>query len=158
MRSKTKTLRNIVLSTFILLILFVAAGVIYTFVMGTAKPVSKQAAKKTELGIASPKPPQPAANAREGVAVYPSAEQVKVGGNFGLNVRTLPTSVCSISVLYNGRTATDSGLTPKTADSYGSVNWTWTIGPDVPPGSWPAKVTCVYRGRSAVAVANVQVV
>jgi hypothetical protein len=79
------------------------------------------------------------------------------GDNVSMSVKTVPTSTCTIRVEYNKIPSTDSGLVAKTADEFGIVSWTWTVGEDVPLGTWPAKVTCVYNGRSAVVQGDLQV-
>jgi hypothetical protein len=82
---------------------------------------------------------------------------IAAGSNSSITVRTNAGSTCAVTVSYNGAPSTDSGLTPKTADAYGNVTWTWTVNSSVPAGSWPVKVTCTYHGRSGVVISNFQV-
>jgi hypothetical protein len=94
----------------------------------------------------------------EQAALQALTSPVKAGQNSSVNVKTNATSTCTINVSYNNVASKDSGLTPKVADAYGNVSWSWTVDPTAPVGSWPVKVTCVYRGRSAVVIGNLQVI
>jgi len=154
----SKTVRNSGISAGILLIVLMAAGMAYTlFSAGPApKPVLSKPADE-ESFQAVPKPPQPAANAPEGVAVGAFTTPVVPGSNASIQVRTNAGSTCTITVVYNNVASTDSGLTPKTADDYGVVSWSWTVGSTVPVGSWPVHVTCAYHGRTGVVQANLEV-
>ena len=154
----SKNVRHAAFSVVALIVLFAAAGTAYTLFAGPGEiKKAPVAAAKTEPD-AVPKPKAPAPNAPEGVAIGSLTSPVTAGSNASITVRTNPTSVCTISVLYNGAASTDSGLSSKTADAYGVAGWTWTVGAGVPPGSWPIKVTCSYNGRSAVFDTNIQVV
>ena len=45
------------------------------------------------------------------------------------------------------------GLGPKTTDASGAVAWSWTVGTNTSPGSWPVTVTCGAKSvRTAVTV------
>jgi hypothetical protein len=138
-----------------MVVIFLVAGVIYVYYTGQQQPAPAKPAAKTETNPTGlPKPQQPAANAQEGVALESFNAPVKAGENTSLQIRTNPTSTCTIVVTYNGAVSHDSGLADKKADPYGFVTWTWTIPTTVPPGTYPAKVTCFYNGRSGVAVEN----
>lgn len=153
-----KSVRNAIVSAVVLLVLLVGAGVAYTL-FAYQKPV-QTAPTLTAPADENPKaikPTKPAANAQEGVAEDSLITPVKAGENTSIAVRTNATSKCTISVTYNGVASTDSGLSPKTADDYGSVSWTWTVGKNVPPGKWPVKVTCTYNGRSGVLQVDLEV-
>jgi hypothetical protein len=103
------------------------------------------------------KPVQPSPNAREGAAVEFIDSPVSVGSNTTISIHTNPTSKCTIAVVYNNIASADSGLVPKIADAYGTVSWTWTVGPSVPLGTWPVKVTCAYNGRTGFVQATLEV-
>lgn len=154
-----RTVRKVVLSVVVLVMLFVAAGVAYTFIVGRSgpkqvpKPVSAKSAE-TPLAV---KPVAPAPNAPVGVAVGMITSPVTAGSNASITARTVAGAACTISVTYNGVASKDSGLSAKTADVYGVVNWTWTVEGSVPPGTWPVKMACTYHGRSGVVDTNLQV-
>lgn len=150
--------RKLLLSIVLLLVLFVAAGVAYTFFMDrtVSEPpaASKQVAEPADAAI---KPTPPAANAAEGVAIDALVSPVPAGANASLSVSTNAGSRCTIAVIYNGVPAKDSGLVSKTADAYGGVSWSWTIPAGTPVGVWPVTVTCTYHGRSGVGIGNLSV-
>ena len=157
-RRAAKKLRNIVVSVLILIVLFAAAGFAYTFFIGgnTAKPAdTPKPAANTEPGDIKPTPP--AANAKVGAAIGSVMSPVAAGSNTSVNARTLAGAQCSIIVTYNGVASHDSGLETKTADAYGVVSWTWTVGSGVPAGTWPIKITCVKGAQSAVVDGSLQV-
>jgi hypothetical protein len=155
-----KIVRKILVPTVILIVVFLIGGAAYSL-LTSQEDVPETPVKTSSASEEAPaelKPHKPAPNAPESVAIYLSTEEVKAGSNTGLTVRTNPGSTCTISVIYNGVPSRDSGLANKTADAYGVVTWTWTVESNVPAGSWPVKVTCVYNGRSGVAQANLPVV
>jgi len=155
----SKTVRNSGISVGVLLVVLIAGGTAYTlFGDGQApKQASSTKAVAEETFQPIPKPPQPAANAPEGVAVGAFTTPVAPGSNSSIQVHTNAGSTCNISVVYNNAPSTDSGLAPKTADEYGVVSWSWTVGSSVPVGSWPVRVTCAYHGRTGVVQANLEV-
>jgi hypothetical protein len=155
--SKLKTLRKALTSVGVLIVVFIVAGIAYTLFSGQdpSKPLPK--AKTTEINPIAVKPTEPGPNAPESAALYLGASSVKLGTNALASGKTNPNSSCTISFIYNGITSKDSGLSPKTADPYGGVEWTWTVDSSVPTGTWPVKMTCVWRGKTAVAISNLQV-
>jgi hypothetical protein len=152
-----RSVRNALISALVLLVLIVGAGVAYILLSGgtdtEAKPPPRQTAAKEPVVKAH----KPAANAKESAAIEMLTSPVAAGSNASVNVRTLADSTCSIVVTYAGAKSTDSGLKPKTADDFGAVSWTWTVGNAVPAGNWPVTVTCVHNGRSAVVQSELQV-
>lgn len=153
-----KTIRNTSISVVVLLILFVVAGILYVLFVDQAPSASNKTSSSSNSAVqALPKPQAPAANAKEFAAVQAVTSPVKQGQNSSVSIATNATSVCKISVVYEDVASTDSGLTPKTADAYGNVTWSWTIDSSVPVGTWPISVTCVYHGRSAVVDTSVLV-
>jgi hypothetical protein len=154
-----RTIRNIALSVFVLALIFVGAGVGYVLLTGNedthANAAQAPEAKAPDTSL--PTPVKPAANAPESAGIQSLFTPVKIGTNTSMSVKTLPGSTCTISFIYNNIASKDSGLAQKIANDYGSVSWAWTISGDVPVGTWPAKVTCVYNKKSAVVIGNVQV-
>ena len=140
-----------------MLIIAVLAGVAYVYFSGKtpAKPAS--ADKPADIYPAiKPKVPSPSAPAS--AAIESLLTPVSLGSNTSVSVKTVPTAKCTISVTYNEVPSKDSGLSPKTADVYGNVVWSWTVEKTAPLGTWPVKVTCVYNKKSAVVIGNLQVV
>lgn len=141
-----------------MVLIFLIAGVIYIYLTGRQGPAAPKAKTDKNTSDSVIKPAKPAANAAEGVALESFITPIKAGDNDSLQIRTNPTSTCSITVTYSGGGVShDSGLAPKKADDYGFVTWTWTVDPSAPAGALAAKATCVYNGRTGVAVANIQV-
>jgi hypothetical protein len=143
-----------------MLVLFIGAGVAYTWYMGknvdpkdVAVPKNNNTSTTTVIKHA-----QPGANAQEGVEVQSLVSPVIPGSNTSITVRALPYSTCTISFIYNNITSKDSGLVNKTADDFGMVSWSWTVGESVPIGNWPAKVICTWKGRTAVVSGHLEVV
>jgi cytoskeletal protein RodZ len=153
-----KTLRNTLVTVAVLITLFVAGGAFYVW-YSERTPVEqpKPTAKTSGEPSALPKPSQPRPSAPEQVAVQALTSPVKAGANSSMSIKTNATSTCTISVTYNNVAEKDSGLTPKVADAYGSVTWSWTVDATAPVGTWPVKSTCVFHGKSAVVIANLQV-
>lgn len=154
-----RPVRNALISSGVLLALFIVAGVVYVFVVGRSSALDTKA---VALPVAVParqeiKPTQPAKNAVESAAVELITSPVALGSNASISVKTNAKSSCTISVVYNNVASTDSGLGPKIADEYGTISWTWTVSKTASVGTWPVKVTCVYNGRSAVVQADLQV-
>lgn len=150
-------IRNILIWFVVLLILLLAAGAAYTWYMGqNDKDIPVTAPVKTNTPTIA-KPTMPAPNAKEGASVQMITSPVSPGENSSISIKTNPESVCKIKVEYNKIASTDSGLVAKTADEYGVVSWSWTVGPSVPIGKWPVTVTCVWNQKSAVVVGDLVV-
>lgn len=75
---------------------------------------------------------------------------VKAGATAMAKVQTVPGAVCAIDVQYLTTTHTTAGLGNVTADDTGAVSWTWQVGGQTTPGSWPVVVTCVSGGQTAL--------
>jgi hypothetical protein len=153
-----RALRSTLISAGVLLVLIVSAGAAYTWYVD-GRPLVKPQLAASSFQQTSPLPPavKPAANARVGASVETLTTPVPPGSNASITVRTLATATCKISVVYNNVASTDSGLNQQVADEYGTVNWTWTVGPSVPLGTWPVNVTCAYNGRSGFVRGDLQV-
>jgi uncharacterized iron-regulated membrane protein len=153
-----KIVRNILLSAFIMIVALVIAGAAYVYFVGgqTAPQRAKPAASESS-GTGLPKAVKPAANAPEGVSVQSLVTPVKAGENTSVSIRALPDSTCTIVVTYNDVPAKDSGLVAKKTNAYGFTDWTWTVSPGAPAGTWPVKITCTYNGKSGVVIGDLQV-
>jgi hypothetical protein len=91
------------------------------------------------------------------VSVESITSPVPQESNVTLEIKTLSQAECTIEVIYNGAPSNDPGLSPKTADTSGSISWTWMVEETVPVGTWPAEVECSRDGESATARAEVDV-
>ena len=68
-----------------------------------------------------------------------------------LAARTNAGSSCSIEVDYASGPSSAAGLGSTTANSSGSVSWTWKVGGRTTKGTWPIFVTCSWNGQAAAA-------
>jgi hypothetical protein len=73
-------------------------------------------------------------------------------------VKTKPGAACSIIVEYKSGASTAAGLGPKTASGSGVASWTWKVGTNTTPGSWPVTVTCASGGLRKSVTRYLQVV
>lgn len=103
------------------------------------------------------KPTPPRSDAVEQAAIESIISPVKAGENSSITIKTNAGSKCTISIKYKDVTSTDSGLTPKTADAWGNVTWSWTVDASAPVGTWPVKVMCSYHTRSAMVIGDLKV-
>jgi hypothetical protein len=159
-RSGLRTLRNVVISIFVLMILFMGGGIAYIKFYGpSSNAKANQSPIDTTPDLALPKPPKISPNAPESAALESITSPVKAGENTAISVKTNPDSVCTINVTYNNVPAKDSGLTPKPSGVYGNVTWSWTVDKSAPAGKWPVKVTCVYtkNKKSGVVIGDLQI-
>jgi len=136
---------------------FVIAGVVYVYLTDRNNQQIATKAPSVPEEQALPKPVAPNPNAPEGVAIETLVSPVKAGENSSVNIRTNAGSACTILVTYNNVPAKDSGLAPQNSNPYGFVQWTWTVDPAAPVGTWPVKITCVFNGRSGVVDGNLQI-
>jgi micrococcal nuclease len=67
---------------------------------------------------------------------------VKRGSTATLQVKTEANLSCSIAVNYSSGPSTAAGLVTKSSDGAGNVSWTWKVGANTTPGTWPIKVIC----------------
>lgn len=124
-----------------LLVLTTLGALAYNWYNGqTAKVAIIDEPSKLTNVVAKPK--AIAQNQAVGVYIISLSTPVAAGMNASTTIRTLPESACSIEVLYNGMKSTDIGLSPKVADEYGSVSWSWTVETGQPAGKWPVNITC----------------
>jgi hypothetical protein len=153
----SKKLQNILISGVLLLAAFLVAGTLYVyFTDRTIKAAPEQLAVAPSYASLPP-PTPPGLNAQEGVAVETLTSPVARGTEASINAETNAGSTCSIEVSYNGVRNTSTDLAPKVANSYGNVNWNWTIGGTAPVGNWPIKVMCTYNGRTGLVDDTIQI-
>ena len=72
---------------------------------------------------------------------------VSPGKDATITVSTSANAKCEITVLYKSGPSKAQGLFPKPADSQGRASWTWRVGSNTTPGSWPITVTCSAGGQ-----------
>jgi cytoskeletal protein RodZ len=153
-----RTARNIAISTAVLLVLVVGAGVAYTWYMGQQAPVSTAITAEPEpVSQVTIKPTQPAANAPVGASIQMMTSPVAPGSNVSATIKTTPTATCTILVEYDKVASKDSGLSKKVADDFGVVMWTWTVEETVPVGKWPVTITCALGKKSGVVIGDLVV-
>jgi len=68
---------------------------------------------------------------------------VSPGNPASITIKTVPSAQCRIRVQYLPGPSKAKGLIPQTADSEGQVTWTWRVGAQTTPGTWPIFVTCL---------------
>lgn len=150
--------RNIAISVAVLLTLAIVGGVGYTWYMGKYAKVEPSA-------IAAPADalPEPVVEVRKqapdavvSASVQMITSPLEPGMNAMITVKTNNEAKCTIKVVYDKTPSTDSGLVEKIADEYGMVNWTWTVEPTAPLGSWPVWVTCANEKNSAAVKADLK--
>ena len=132
----------------IMLLLFVIVGVIYTWYMGLYgdKKISAPLEKAQSRKEHTPPPTDP--NAPVGVYIQSIMSEITPGSNDAISIRTQPQADCVIKVTYGGIESKDSGLSPKRADEYGFVKWSWTVDPTTPLGKGAVDVTCARNKQS----------
>lgn len=151
-------MKKAALSVLVLILFFIGAGVVYTFFSGQQEPKASKPAKKVSQEDYKPiKPKAVDPKGPVGIAQESITSPVAPGANAAVTIKTKPNALCHIAVTYNNVPSTDSGLSPKKADAFGSVTWTWTVGPNTPVGAWPVSLTCAENGKSAAFQTYLQV-
>lgn len=155
-----KTALKITASAVILLVVVVGGGVGYTWYAGQQSDENNQAFAEpaTPSKKLPAEPVKIADDAKVGATVQSVTSPVTPGSNASIMVKTNPLVNCTISVVYDKTPSKDSGLKDKKADTYGLVEWTWTVESTVPLGSWPVKVTCANKKNSAMVQNDLKVV
>lgn len=158
-KRNNKTIRNVLISVFTLLVLIVLAGVIYTWVMGMVKPpeVPVQDIMPKDSKPKIIEHTMPSENVPVGVSIQSMTTPIEPGSNVMLIIKTRPLATCTITAVYDKVASVDSGLSKKTADDFGTVTWTWTVEESVPIGKWPVTVTCAYGKKSGVVIGDLVV-
>ncbi len=82
---------------------------------------------------------------------------VSHGRAASISVKTAPGASCTITVTYKSGPSRAKGLTPKTADGAGGVEWSWIVGTRTTPGTWPVSVTCSSGGKTGTLHASFEV-
>ena len=147
--------RNVSIGIGVLLLVFLAAGVAYTWYMGKNNvAVEEEPLVSVDTNLPLIVPSIPAADATIGVSVQMLTSPIAPGSNATIAIKTNAKASCKITVFYNNIASTDSGLYEKIADEYGVASWTWTVEPSAPVGKWPVTVTCANEAKSAVVIGD----
>ena len=148
-----KFIRNLFIGVSVLSIIAISAGFAYTWYMGQNSVVVDDGVIET-VNTAAPliQPSKPAADAKVSASVQALTSPVKPGANVMMIVKTNAGANCKIKAVYDEVESIDSGLYDKTADEYGVVSWSWTVGLDAPIGRWPVTVTCANEVNSGVTI------
>lgn len=147
-----------IITTIVLLLVFVGAGLGYTWYMGRYKPAKIVETSTPVSRNVTPPPKTVDDNAKVGVSSQTFTDKVVLGKNASISIKTNPLAACSIRVEYNKEASTDSGLVPKKADEYGVASWGWTVEESRPVGKWPVTVTCANAKNSGVLTLDMNVV
>ena len=134
---------GIVITIIILLILMLIAGMAYVWYSGQQEPIAPEpfpeTTKRQTQVVEKPK----ITEGPVGVSSQVFTSSVVQGDNASLAIRTRPEAACSITLVYkDNQKSKDAGLLPKTADEFGTVQWTWTVEASRPVGKWPVEITC----------------
>lgn len=141
--------RKVLIVVIVLVLLFGAAGILYTWYMGR-QPAPVVEEPKIEKKQTVQTPSKPSEDAKVSAAIQSFTTPVRPGSNASISIHTLAGAACSIEVVYKDKqVSTDSGLMPKVADEFGIVSWTWSVESFRPVGTWPVNITCAYNSRSA---------
>lgn len=157
-RSIGKTIKKILISAGILLVLIIGAGTAYVYYSGKSDTNANITEEKQPEPQKEPTPAEPDPNGPVGASVTFLTSPARPGENVSMNVHTRAQAKCTIVVAYNKIVSKDSGLIEKTADIHGTVDWTWTVDKTAALGKWPVKVTCVYNTKSGFVQGDLEVI
>lgn len=151
-----RAVRDITISSLVLALVVMGAGVGYIWYTGQDTPAASVAAELPQPVAQQPvKRPLPSADAKASASIQQMTSPVAPGEEVSLSVRSNATAVCSITVEYNKVPSSDALLRDKTADEFGMVDWQWSVPIGTPKGEWPVTVTCsLDEARSAVVTAD----
>src|SRR2546422_38286 len=82
---------------------------------------------------------------------------VSPGNAATITVSTTPGANCLIAVFYMSGPSKAQGLFPQSADTKGRVSWTWLVGSNTTPGTWPINITCTVQDRKRTLEASLVV-
>lgn len=156
---RKKTIRRTVIAVSILLLLLVGLGVAYTWYMGQ-QPLDDKANQPAPTVVQRQKPSvkTPDENAPVAIVQQTLTSPIKPPANASFSIKTNNGAACQISVKYNNVPSPDTGLSPKIADEFGVVMWSWSIAQGTLVGQWPIEVTCANKTHSAYYKATLEIV
>ena len=97
----------------------------------SSEEASREAAALTSTAATAP--PQRNKTVTSGLEFY-------VNEYATISIHGQPGVLYNIEVYYRTTASTAAGLNAKYADSDGNVSWTWKIGPNTTPGTYPVKI------------------
>jgi micrococcal nuclease len=109
---------------------------------------AREAGRGLWAASTTPAPP-PTTPAKLTLEIVSVTSPVSPGANATLVAKTAPGAQCSITVYYKSGPSTAQGLYSKTADSSGTVSWTWKVGTRTTPGSWRIVVNASLGDQTA---------
>ncbi len=126
--------------------------------LATATSISTQTLSPSATPLPTPPvvptptvaPGRPSASPHSGLflEIVSFTETVSRGDRASLSARTVPGASCQITVSYKSGPSSARGLSPGTADETGKVSWSWTVGSNTTPGSWPIVVVAASGGKT----------
>jgi hypothetical protein len=149
----TKTLRQALVSSLVLVLLVAVGGVAYTWYSG------RNSGMEGNPAIAQPLVYQPRQtiqrapipdDAKVGVSLQVIADEVFAGDDLYMSIHTVPGSTCTLTVSYQDEKTPSYQLEPYLADEYGVATWNWQIDPASAKGYWRASSLCERNGNSGV--------
>lgn len=148
------SIRRTITGTLVLALLIGAGGIAYTWYMGKNKTAAFTAGTPVPSRRVEMKPLRQDPKANVGVSVQMLSTPVQPGQNASISIRTNQLAVCTIVVKYGEVASTDSGLSKKTADDYGTLSWSWTVPVSTPEGKGSVKVDCANKAKSGSVTAD----
>lgn len=130
--------------------------------LGASGPVMAPSPSAPPLGLigsnaASASHAVPASTGNLSVTVLSVTSPVNRGSMATLTSQTTAGASCSITVRYKSGPSSAAGLEPQTATANGQVTWTWRVGANTTPGSWPITLVCTIASAQATASTSFQV-
>lgn len=146
---RVNRIKNIVIAVTMLLLVLLVGGVVYTWYVGQHPLQSATQTVDTSSIAPKIKTYTPAPDANIGIVQQTFTATAAPGDNASISIKTNPGAACQISVKANNQYLPDTGLTPKVADEFGIVDWSWSVPKGVLPGSWPVEITCANAAKKS---------
>jgi hypothetical protein len=86
--------------------------------------------------------PQPTTPSQGGITLVQEPGTVSAGSYASVTIHTTPQITCSITVLYKNGPSKAAGLYDQQADANGLITWSWKVGTNTTPGTWPVMIQC----------------
>ena len=99
-----------------------------------AKPTAEKEESTTPAEPVKPSSTTPAVSAAE-IEVLDLTDKVSLGETAEITIKAKPKTKYTIDVNYGSGPSKAKGLEDKTADSSGTVSWSWTVGGSTSPGT-----------------------
>ena len=159
-RRGNRLIVGIVTTIVVLLVLGLIAGLGYVWYTGQQEPIAPEPfPERSNRQVQVTEKPKAAPEGPVGVSQQVFTTPVAQGDNASVTIRTRPEAACSIILTYKDNIRSkDAGLLPKSADEFGTVQWTWTVEASRPVGIWPVEITCGLGQMSGYLKLNLEVV